>query len=501
MTVGTAFPSADPSRDSGSWAAFNNGTAVAWATNADTYLSDSSDTTWVQSTALPAGQSAIITGALDNVVVGAGSAITRVRNVVRIANSGTWYANLVSNGTAFAYNATTTAAGTSTKAYAGGWVTPLQAFGATGTFSTANLNDTTFSLVSDSVALRYAQMRMEYDVVALPVVGTVTVSPFTTDRPTITWTYSDADGNAQASAIVKVFSSAQYSAGGFNAGTSTATYSTTVLSSSLSVVPDTPIGVNGLVFRAYVSAIADKDSVAVASAYANSTAGTLAFTAPGTPTLTLTWDNTNKRTQIAVAGSASPFRYTVTRGDGTVIGTALSTMDTSGTTTIFDYTMTRGTPVVYSATITTAATATSQLTSGTRLGTVTTQVATDWELRALDFPTTRVTTSAPVSGLTWTQYEGLTVFRPLGSNKPVVVAGDIGGDDGTVTFITKTQTQWETLKTIIETQGNLLLVSPFRDVAGNSEQWVIRLTSRDWVSDGVIGSPVKTVTTGFVETP
>ncbi len=135
-----------------------------------------------------------------------------------------------------------------------------------------------------------------------------------------------------------------------------------------------------------------------------------------------------------------------------------------------------------------------------RLGTVTTLVATDWELRSLDAPTTVVTLAAPVAGLTWNQYEGVTVLRPLGATYPVVVAGDINGDDGTISFTTKTQAQWDTLKTILEAQSDLLLVSPFRDNAGLSEKWVIRLTSRDWSSEGVIGTPVKRVTANFVET-
>lgn len=492
MSSGTVFPDATPTVEAGSWAAYNNGTVVSFG-SAATYLSDASDTTWVQSTALPGSGRSKITGTLGNVTAG-GSVVAQIRATARLQNTAQYTFNIISGGTTIA-TVSGTASGGSTKAYTGGWFPAADATG----WATATLNAATYAFNTDNVGLRVAQLRLEFDMVSTPVVGTVVASPTTTDRPTISWSYSDGDADAQSSAVVKVFSSAQYSAAGFNAGTSTATYSTVVNGAGTTVVPDTAIGPTGFVFRAYVQAVANKFGLPIPSAYNNSVATTLSFTAPTQPTLTLSWDNTNKRTSITVAGSASPFRYTVTRGDGTVIGTALSTMPTSGTATLFDYTPARGTAVVYSAVITTAATASPQLSSVARLGTVTTLVATDWELRSLDAPTTAVTLSAPVASLTWTKYEGVTVLRPLGAGYPVVVAGDLQGDDGTVTFTTKTQAQWETLQTILEAQSSLLLVSPFRDSNNLSEKWIIRLTSRDWQSDGIIGTPVKRVTANFVE--
>lgn len=493
MSVGTAFPNNVPGPAAGSWAAYNNGTVVAFS-NAPTYLADSSDTTWVQATALSGGGALLDFGGLGDVVT-SGSVIAQVRVVSRIANAGLFSIGVSAGGTGICTVADT-ASGASTKAYIGGWRVARTGDG----WSTATLNAAEYSILTTSNTLRFAQLRFEYDMVSTPVVGTVVASPTNTDRPTISWTYSDGDSFAQSSAVVKVFSSAVYSGAGFSASTSVPTYSTVVAGAGTTVVPDTSIGPSGFVFRAYVQAISDKVGLPIASAYANSVATTLSFPTPSTPTLSLSWDDTNKRTSITVAGSASPFRYTVTRADGQVIGTALDTMPASGTATLFDYTPDRGTAVVYSATITTAATATVQITSAARLGTVTTIAANTWELRSLDAPTTAVMLSAPVSGITWNQYEGVTVLRPLGASYPVVVAGDINGDDGQIAFTTSTQSQWETLKKILEQQSKLLLTSPFRDTANLSEQWVIRLTSRDWSSEGIVGTPVKRVTANFVET-
>ncbi len=299
MSAGTSYPDAEPLREAGSWAAYNNGTVVAWG-SAATYLSDSSDTTWVQATALPGSGRAKITGSLGNVTTG-GSVVAQIRAVARLQNAANYTFNILSGSTIIA-TVQGTAVGGTTKAYIGGWFPAADSTG----WATATLNAATYAFNTDNAGLRTAQLRMEYDMVSTPVVGTVVASPTTTDRPTISWSYSDGDANAQSSAVVKVFSSAQYSAAGFNAGTSTATYATVVNGAGTTVVPDTAIGPTGFVFRAYVQAVANKFGLPIPSAYANSVAATLSFTAPTQPTLTLSWDNTNKRTSITVAGSASP---------------------------------------------------------------------------------------------------------------------------------------------------------------------------------------------------
>lgn len=490
MGVGTAFPNSDPVQV-GSWAAYNNGTVVAW-TNSDTYLSDSSDTTWVQATAVPTTSRANIRMDIQDVTTG-GSVVARIRPVARLQSTGKFTVAILSSGTQIA-SIDDTSGGASVTAYTGGWVSPPNLTG----WSTATLNAAELYVSTPSSSLRVVQLRMEYDMVANPAVGTVVATPLTTDRPTITWSYSDADSSAQSSAVVKVFSSAVFSGTAFDADTSTALYSTVVAGAGTTVVPDTPIGANGLVFRAYVKAISDKFTVPVASAWQNSVTQTLAFTPIGAPTVSVSWDDNFKRSAITVVGSAAPFRYTVTRS-GVTIGSALDTMPSNGSALVYDYTAPRGSAVVYTATITAAATA-PQITSPEATGTVTTLNATSWEMRSLDAPMTYFATDVPVAGVNWTQYEGVTVFRPLGSRRPVVVAGDLHGDDGSLAFTTSTRLSWETLKSMVDVQGELLLTSPFRSAAGINDAYIIRITSRDWASEGTLTNLVQRLNIGFVET-
>ena len=471
---------------------YNTGTALTNSSGTvAAVLNDTSSNTYVQ----PQGGLAGLVLDTTNPTTG-GSVVTRVRAVARIkSGDGNLIQMILGPATSGQPQSSvqfvpTAAADT---LYAGPWTSSGTAYAAWGT---AALNAAQISFLTGSTSQRITRVYLEFDLTSSPA-GTPSIAAVNTDRPTVNWTFSDADGGTQAFASVKVFSSAQYSAGGFDAGTSTALWSTVITGTALTATPDSAIVTNGLVYRPYVQATKIVNGVFVPSAWTTSTAAsTASFTAPTAPTVTPTWDSTNRRVSVNVAGSAGQ-RFTLTRS-GTVLGTALDTIPASGTATVLDYLALRGTAQVYAATITTAATASPQLTSGTGLGTVTTGTATTWEVRALAAPTTVVDYASPVTGIDFTRAEANAVLRPLGSTKAVVVAGDMTGDDGSLAWTTRTRSGWETLKAILTYQGPLLL-SPFRRADGTNEQWVVRLTSRAWESDGTTTDPIQRATADFVE--
>lgn len=116
------------------------------------------------------------------------------------------------------------------------------------------------------------------DIPTLTVLGpTGTIS--TTTRPSVSWAYSSPT-EGQASAEIKIFSAAQYGAGGFDPDTSTATWSTIFLSSSVSTVQPNIDFPNGA-WRAYVRVTS---SAGLVSSWGYS-GWTQSITPPNTPTL------------------------------------------------------------------------------------------------------------------------------------------------------------------------------------------------------------------------
>ena len=499
MTVGTAFPSGTVVAAAGSWSAYNGGTAIAFG-SAQAYLSDSSDTTWVQSTALPSGGGrSRITSAWGDTSVGS-SQIVRVRGVARMGGSSNQVTfRVLDSSSNVVSEAIGPVSGASTKAYGGNW-----AFNPTaGTvWGTADANAMTMFLSTGDTTLTVSQLRMEYDYYATPA-GTPTSATPNTDKPAITWNFTQADSLAQSSAVVKVFSTAVTGEAGFNAGTSSALYSTVVAGTALTVTATNGFLTNGLAYRPYVQVISDVYGLPVRGTYTPSTtAYTASFTAPTAPTVSTTWSSATTGTaqravSVTIAGSASPFRYDLLC-NGTALVTA-GTMATNGTTVYIDRLMPRGTAVSYTARVTTAATASPQLSSNYGTGTVTPTAATGWEFTSLDTAVSVSDYASPVTGITFTRVEANAVFRPLGSTKAVVISGDMTGDDGSLTWTTSNRAAWETVKNLLTYQGPMRVTSPFTYAAGGNESWVIRLTSRDWNPTGSTAIPVTGVNAAFVE--
>lgn len=108
--------------------------------------------------------------------------------------------------------------------------------------------------VTPGIPTRCYELFADFTYVAKPTLNVTAPTGTVTDTntPTVTWTETlDSDGGAQTKYEVKVFSAAQYGAGGFDPSTSTATYSSGTLSgSSLSHAVTTALA--DATYRAYV---------------------------------------------------------------------------------------------------------------------------------------------------------------------------------------------------------------------------------------------------------
>lgn len=119
--------------------------------------------------------------------------------------------------------------------------------------------------------------------------------------PTVSWTYTPgSDGGPQSRYRVKVFTAAQYGAGGFDPETSTATWdSGTISGNASSVAVSTPLA-NATTFRAYVKVTHTINGIDASSAWAFSTF-TTSFATSNVSTVTCTPNNSTGAITVVVA--------------------------------------------------------------------------------------------------------------------------------------------------------------------------------------------------------
>ena len=128
----------------------------------------------------------------------------------------------------------------------------------------------------------------------------------------------------------------------------------------------------------------------------------------------------------------------------------------------------------------------------------TTQIATvpanGWTMKELANPSHNfvdvVVVGEPSEGIE----EDVGVFRPLGRKYPVIVNGTISGWDGQVSVICNTATEWESLRTIIESREVVLLESPF-----GWSKYVRIMTGVQSVMSGTYTTPRRAVNLSYLE--
>lgn len=143
-----------------------------------------------------------------------------------------------------------------------------------------------------------------------PVVSAITPSGLIsiTNQPTIGWTFTDPEGDAQESFVVKIFDAATIAAPGFNPETSTPVLSATVFSPTPSWNVSAPLA-SGVTYTAYVKA-ADVGSSSRYSLWASGSTFSIAassgllFDPPAIPSVTsATPDSVNNRVAVLLQGA------------------------------------------------------------------------------------------------------------------------------------------------------------------------------------------------------
>lgn len=188
---------------------------------------------------------------------------------------------------------------------------------------TAPVSAVEAQLRSSAADVRLYELYYDTTYVAKPTLNVTAPTGTVTDTntPTVTWTETlDSDGGAQTKYEVKVFSAAQYGAGGFDPSTSTATYNSGILSgSSLSHAVASALA--NATYRAYVRVGQTVNGATHWSDW-DYEGFVVNVTPPNAPSITLTAQASDGRIKVelddaATGPSTHMFEVQVSRDGGT----------------------------------------------------------------------------------------------------------------------------------------------------------------------------------------
>lgn len=289
MTISTLRPNGTTS---------NTGTLTGGAT-AHAVLSDDSDSSYVDYAS--AGQASVL--ALGDLTLPAGAVVKSLKIRLRVQLATPTASELTAKIVAGAKTSTATLTVSNYRSppFSVTWLTLASAG-----ISDANVDGATLTIskVAAGAHVQVYEAYVDATYVVKPVVAVDAPSGTVTDtnRPTVSWTNTfDADGGEQTILALKVFTAAQYGAGGFNPETSTP------FENRGGFFAGSSLQVNSILadgtYRAYVKTGQTVNGVFHWSDWAF-TEFTVSVALPATPTLTATADNANARIALAVADAA-----------------------------------------------------------------------------------------------------------------------------------------------------------------------------------------------------
>ena len=204
-------------------------------------------------------------------------------------------------------------------------------------------------------------------------------------------------------------------------------------------------------------------------------AGTTISTSAGTSTA-LTSGSFVRASVTATAPSNAAFAYlTLTSpstwniGETLVIDSILfeqassagTYIDFASAVTVYDYEMPRGVSTIYRARVNAYSVGYPTSSAFVNSSSATVTLNAEWAIKSPTTPALNVNAVEVVDTPTEELTEDLGVFRPLDRRYPVVVAGQLGGYDGTLCIYTTTSAEWTAIRGLLESQQVLYLESGF----------------------------------------
>ena len=456
MTVVTTRPNATVA---------NSGFAATGAASRHAALNDDSDSSYITGVT---GDS--LTLGFAEPTIPAGGLVKAIYLRLRVAKSGA--VNQSAKFTALIYPAGV--AGPAVGIVAGTnvtWNTPTTINASSGVFAATPSDLVALLQETDGHAdTRIYEAFFDTQYVAKPVVtpslptGTLT----TTNLPAVQWANTlDADGGPQTHYVVKIFSAAQYGAGGFDPATSTPTASTVTVREGADTSWTPTVVLPNATYRAYVWVAQTVNGVAHWSdpAYTGFVINASLPAVPDTPVLTA--EPVNGRIKVHVegnSGSATTTHLEVQRSeDGTTWEPLRLLTDTAGviagtSADLYDYEAPNGTVMSYrvrahhTASDLVVASAWATVAAGS-------WSSSDWWLKCPESPTlNQVVTPHSIPSYQRPARQG--VFQPLGRADTVIVADKRGAPRGTLALDIDTYAQAVAIDELLDAQLPLLLQAP-----------------------------------------
>jgi hypothetical protein len=312
-----------------------------------------------------------------------------------------------------------------------------------------------------------------------PVVSAVTLNfAAVTARPFIKWTFTDTELDAQDSYQVKVFSAAQYGAGGFDPETSAAAWAIgPVNSTALQVSVDENLE-PGTTYKAYVKC-SDVGSNNRYSSWASSAANTITVTLPLVPLMTaVTSVPASARIDVTVTAAASgavvqSFMLQRSYDNGASwesVPTATALPITLGQAVVFaDYTVRPNSQVIYRARVSGVSPDVILLTSSWSAVSAAANLAVTAFWLKNPVASSQNMLVHLVGDLDTENEETQGLFKPLGRDRAVVVSGDIYGETFDMTLAFYSEADWLAFEVLRNARTTLLLQSDM------TWQWWLRL--------------------------
>ena len=353
---------------------------------------------------------------------------------------------------------------------------------------------------------RFFELFADVDIAAQPSVGTVSAPSggVTTTTPDITWTYVDAtDNSTQDYYQIKVFSAAQYNAAGWDVETSTPVFETGIVASTEQNAVVGELLTPGT-YRCFVKVAKDINGTPFFSTY-NFSEFSVSYTTQSVPTMVVSWSSTlgrasfvNQGTSLG-AGLTSQY-HQIERSDDEGVtynyirGGEQVELNASNQSVTSDHEAPRGITAYYRCRAVGVDSNSIEYPSGYS---VTQQVLITndetWWFKAVEDSDLNYGGIRVLKELDVQVDEPNIIFRPLGSNYPLIISGPLQGEDGSYNIKTVTEEEWDEIFPLLIHQGKLLVQDPF----GN--QKYIRITDRKWTAETQSGNIYRDITANYVE--